>query len=875
MEWLKLVRKGERLSGYVSADGIKWSRIYTAKLTGLPTDIHVGLAASSQGSATPVIATFSHFSASKLTASEVLPASQLTSFAADPLDTNGDNLPDAWQSQFPINGTSFDKSEFGDPDHDYITNLEESQLNTDPNTPNGKPGHWLRERWLGTAGYDVADLIGQDAFYQTPDFTGLTTGSVLQQGSYRGTRMRAILIAPATGDYTFWVSGRGATEFWLSTDSTKYAKQRIAVMGAGSGTGHGIRSSSAFIWDTFASQMSAPVHLVAGQQYFLEILGQNGHIAGDISLAWARPGGERERFDTSHIISYAKERADGEDDYLPDAWEIRYGLNPLDNGFADRKKQGERGDYDSDGLSNLEEYLLGTNPANADTDCDGISDFTELRISRTNVLVSNAPASAIVSSVNPIAHQGSNLNWTSTGSGIVADQFRGWIQWDFSVPQNGIWLLDLETALRGTTRNGDTIGFDVSIDGVSTGRRSLTYGPDGKGTLRLVTPRLTQGTHRLRVNIDNMTARRTVEITALNVLQPSGSDIDGNGIIDWVEAILRESDHVSTHALASKTSPYCLEGHASVVSAVRVNGAEVSLGIDDNHWFTNLPLNLASSTPYTATYSSGITQMGSITWETTDILTSPALTVRVGDTLKLGANFASGTGAATISVGSQRYTVSGSETALHTFGTQGSYTVAASRSGATSENFSVAVRGATFTDLPAMLDNTLAIWTLDKSLVDPALTLEPGKGLRLGGYTNIDSTTFSHTLYPATGGRLAVAARVGEGGSIAGIAEFNVTGFSDALQNDLTSSYNSGIAGYYTVSTPVVFTNLPPGGSIVVSLFRSGVMFPDGSTTKTFTEADLFNKILNLKFLFPEGMSGGYCHYVSIYDAKGQLISKR
>ena len=52
-------------------------------------------------------------------------------------------------------------------------------------------------------------------------------------------------------------------------------------------------------------------------------------------------------------------------------------------------------------------------------------------------------------------------------------------------------------------------------------------------------------------------------------------------------------------------------------------------------------------------------------------------------------------------------------------------------------------------------------------------------------------------------------------------------------------------------------------------------MFLDGSVTKTFTAADLSNGILNLAFLFPQGMSGGYCHYVSIYDASGKLVSKR
>jgi len=40
---------------------------------------------------------------------------------------------------------------------------------------------------------------------------------------------------------------------------------------------------------------------------------------------------------------------------MPDAWEIRYGLNPHDP--ADAAK-----DKDGDGYTNLEEYINGTNP---------------------------------------------------------------------------------------------------------------------------------------------------------------------------------------------------------------------------------------------------------------------------------------------------------------------------------------------------------------------------------------------------------------------------------------------------------------------------------------------------------------------------------
>lgn len=771
------------------------------------------------------------------------------------------------------------KEAFADTDGDWLVGAEELVHNTDPAQASQILGRLTHERWNGAAFYSTREMVGDKKFVGQPDavcWTGLNQLPSFYQVNYFATRSRGYITAPVTGYYRFWISGASGVELNLSENGSKYGKRRIAELNPEISTGYGVGITSSNRYDNYASQMSEDIYLVAGSKYFIEAIQTTGHTGNcHMSIAWASPGGVRVDLPSGVVESYAPTSDDNEDDYLPDAWEVLYGLNPLDNGFADIAKQGERGDFDSDGLSNREEFLLGTNPANADTDADGISDFTEVRISNTDVLVSNAASSTIVSTVDILNHQGSNLNWTSTGNGIVGDQFRGWVEWDFTVPQNGIWILDLETALRGTIRLGDTIGFDPTIDGVDTGRRNLTYGPGAKNTLRLVTPYLAQGTHRLRINIDNMIARRMVEILALNVLSPGGPDIDNDGMVDWIESILSGSDHVNSHSLLSKTSPFCLEGHSMVVPAVVLNGAGVTLGVDDNHWFKNLNLDPAQTTTYTASFASGVVQAGNITWETTNVLTSTALTIRAGDTLKLGANFTTGTGAATITIGAQGYSVTGSGTALHTFGTKGSYTVTASRSGATSKSFSVTVRAAAFSNLPAMVDNALAIWTLNKSLVDPALTLKPGKGLRLGKYTNISSTNYSHTLYPSMGGRLAVAARIGETGPIVGLAQFNVTGFSDALQNDLTFSYDSGIEGYYTVTTPVVFTDLPPGGSIVVSIFRSGVMFRDGSTTMTFTQANLSNGILNLEFLFPNGMSGGYCHYVSIYDASGNLISKR
>jgi len=66
---------------------------------------------------------------------------------------------------------------------------------------------------------------------------------------------------------------------------------------------------------------------------------------------------------------------DSDGDGLLDGWEVKHGLNPLSNAGAD----GRDGDPDNDGLNNLQEQLVGTDPHDTDSDDDGLLEEWEVR----------------------------------------------------------------------------------------------------------------------------------------------------------------------------------------------------------------------------------------------------------------------------------------------------------------------------------------------------------------------------------------------------------------------------------------------------------------------------------------------------------------
>src|SRR5690606_11509087 len=142
-------------------------------------------------------------------------------------------LPDDWEIEYGFSLVSPNTGDFhplADPDGDNIPNWAEALKGGDPFEAHSVNGYLSFDCGHGMPYYSVATAVAARGFYAAPSHRNLmvdgTTGVLT--GDYITGRARGYLEIPATGNYTFWISGNTSVELWLSTDDSKYAKRRIA-----------------------------------------------------------------------------------------------------------------------------------------------------------------------------------------------------------------------------------------------------------------------------------------------------------------------------------------------------------------------------------------------------------------------------------------------------------------------------------------------------------------------------------------------------------------------------------------------------------------------------------------------------------------------
>jgi regulation of enolase protein 1 (concanavalin A-like superfamily) len=150
-----------------------------------------------------------------------------------------------------------------------------------------------RELWpnLSQVLGDTLEVLTNTAYNpdwpNEPDPSYTTVLSTFQTGTdtgmdWYGQRLRAYIVPPLSGAYTFWIASDDTSELFLSTDQNPANEQLIAYVSAATGAGqYGVQ----------ANQQSAPINLVAGRRYLIEALMQQGTGSDNLSAQWRLPSG--------------------------------------------------------------------------------------------------------------------------------------------------------------------------------------------------------------------------------------------------------------------------------------------------------------------------------------------------------------------------------------------------------------------------------------------------------------------------------------------------------------------------------------------------------------------------------------------------------
>ena len=161
----------------------------------------------------------------------------------------------------------------------------------------GATGQILREWWTGIGGTAITTLTDNANYPDNPtgtDFLDRFEAPADWAENY-GTRIRGYIHAPATGDYTFWISTDDNGELWLSSDSNPANKTMIANVPGW---------SADYEWTKYPEQQSASISLVAGERYYVEVLQKEGGGGDNIAVAWQIPGGSLEVIEGGFLSPY-------------------------------------------------------------------------------------------------------------------------------------------------------------------------------------------------------------------------------------------------------------------------------------------------------------------------------------------------------------------------------------------------------------------------------------------------------------------------------------------------------------------------------------------------------------------------------------------
>lgn len=143
-----------------------------------------------------------------------------------------------------------------------------------------------REVWTNVPGVFMSNIPVNDPPASVTSWGGLE--GVTDFGDNYAERIRGYFTAPATGNYYFWIAGSDSAELWISNDREPANKVRRAyVSPSPNPTSPPINGTGIRQWQTQSNQKSPWLALIAGEQYYFEVLHKAGVGTNDHwSVGW-------------------------------------------------------------------------------------------------------------------------------------------------------------------------------------------------------------------------------------------------------------------------------------------------------------------------------------------------------------------------------------------------------------------------------------------------------------------------------------------------------------------------------------------------------------------------------------------------------------